>query len=289
MSKKVIAAIPTYNPGESLLRLAEQIDKQNFDAVYVLDDCSNDGSIGKLKSMFPHFNVIQGSENKGPAGNRNRILNVIHDHDAIVVFIDADMVLGEPGDIKEAVKDAFKEESVGMVGGYILDKQLKPMAWNYGHEMHPIKDAWFWQVVTTLARGDISDEFRGELLTKLRNNDVDYHWIYPMTLPLRRRRIDWVAEGLFAIKASLFNEIGGYDEKMRYHEGQDLARRIRDKGLDVIFSPSFKAVHQELHTSGEQRSTDSYKSQYYFFHKHWGMPYEVYEKLYGSHPQVKPD
>jgi GT2 family glycosyltransferase len=286
MDKKVIAAVPTYNSGDSLLGLAKQIDKQNFDAVYILDDCSSNGSIEKLKSTFTHFNVIQGSENKGPAGNRNRLLNVVSD--ALIVFIDADMLL-EPGNIKQAAKDAFKEESIGMVGGYILNKQLQPMAWNYGYEMHPIKDAWFWQVVTTLVRDDISDEYRNELLDKLKDVDADYHWVYPKTLPLSKRRVDWVAEGLFAIKADLFNNIGGYDEKMTYHEGQDLARRVRDKGLDVIFIPSFKAIHQELEVCDGKRPTDFYESQYYFFNKHWRMSRGVYEKLYGGHLKVKSD
>lgn len=277
MSEKVIVAIPAYNAGENLLNLVEQVNEQDFDAVFVLDDYSTDDSIKELKEAYPHFNVISGQENKGPGGNRNRLLDVVEDE--LIVFIDADMTL-ETDNIKEPVKNAIGKISVGMAGGYILNTERYPMAWNYGFEMHPRKDSWFWQIFTTINRGDISTEYRNELLQQLREADTDFHWVHPDSLPLRSREVDWVAEGLFAIRAEVLRRVGGYDENMRYHEGQDLARRVRDEGFEVMFTPGFSAMHHNIEVRGERRDDDFREGQFYFFHKHWGMSRKVFDQLY---------
>ena len=276
MNEKVIAAVPSYNAGENLLNLAQQLSNQNFDGVYILDDNSTDNSIEKLKNEYPDFSVIEGSENVGPAGNRNRVLDVIDE--GIILFIDADMTL-ESENILKIVKGVFGNTSVGMAGGYILNRQKQPMGWNYGFEMHPTKDVWFWQIVSTIARQDIPSWYKNELLQQLKDADMDYHWVAPADLPLQSRKVDWVAEGLFAIDSKLFSRVGGYDDKMPYHEGQDLARRVRDEGLDVKFDPSFSSVHHELHVR-DDRDTDFREGQFYFFQKHWDMSRQVFEKLY---------
>jgi N-acetylglucosaminyl-diphospho-decaprenol L-rhamnosyltransferase len=276
MNEKVIAAVPSYNAGKNLLNLAEQLSNQNFDAVYILNDNSTDNSIEKLKNQYPDFSVVEGSENIGPAGNRNRVLDVVDE--GTILFIDADMTL-ESENILQAVKGVLANTSVGMAGGYILNRQKQPMGWNYGFEMHLRKDVWFWHIVSTIARQDIPSWYKHELLQQLKDADMDYHWVAPADLPLQSRKVDWVAEGLFAIEAKLFRQVGGYDDKMPYHEGQDLARRVRDEGLDVKFEPSFSSVHHELHVRHD-RDTDFREGQFYFFQKHWDMSQEVFEKLY---------
>ncbi len=277
MSKKVIAVIPAYNAGDNLINLADQLKQQTFDDVYILNDVSTDTSIEAIRESHPSYIVIDGEKNVGPAGNRNRILDVISDE--LIVFIDADMVL-EPGDMRRHVEDVMRNERIGMAGGYILNKQHYPMGWNYGFEMNPKKDAWFSQVCNVIGRQDITDVYRADLLDQLKQANADYHWVYPALLSLQARHVDWVAEGLFTIHGDVFKRINGYDEAMTYHEGQDLARRVRDQALEVVFDPNFSAVHQERQVRSERRASDFTESQFYFFQKHWGMSRDVFDHLY---------
>lgn len=277
MIERVIAAVPTYNTGGHLLALAKDLAARNFDAVYVLDDASTHNPLTQLQQQHPDFIVVRGERTKGPGGNRNRILG--HVASELIVFIDADMSLAPGGDIAAAARRALGEVGVGLVGGHIVTTEQHPMWWNYGFEMHSRKDAWFWHVLTTLSRPDLTPQHRAELLRQLQGADADFHWVHPHTIPTVRRQVDWVAEGLFAVRGELFKALGGYDENMSYHEGQDLARRVRDQGLGVVFDPSFEAMHHAIKSAGE-RDAAFREGQFYFYHKHWGMSRQVFDALY---------
>ncbi|MEO5499179.1 MAG: glycosyltransferase [Candidatus Saccharimonadales bacterium] len=277
MTEKIIAAVPTYNAGENLLKLGAQLRKENFYKVFILDDCSTDESIEALENEFPEFLVVRGKENKGPAGNRNRILD--HISNETIFFIDADMNIESIG-IQQEITKALGRASVGMVGGLIHNKSGNPMWWNYGFEMDHDRDARFYDLVSKLDLPSIDETEKAKMLDRLAKNDADYHWISPDHLELKARKVDWVAEGCFAIRGSLFTKINGYDENMRYHEGQDLAKRVRDKGYDVVFDPSVQARHLEIEVRKERRQSDFKEGQFYFFHKHYGMTRTEFNSLY---------
>ena len=277
MSERIIAAVPTYNAGENLLILGAQLRKENFDEVFILDDCSTDSSVDELIRHFPEFTFVHGETNKGPGGNRNRILD--HIDDETVFFVDADMSL-ESTNIRSQITKALGKTSVGMVGGLILSKEGNPMWWNYGFEMNRDKDTWFYEVTNKLNQTDTDEKVKKSLLEQLHDADTDYQWVSPKSLELRTRGVDWVAEGCFAIRGSLFKHISGYDEQMRYHEGQDLAKRVRDNNYEVVFDPTIRTKHLEIDVRGDRRQSDFKKGQFYFFHKHYGMTRTEFESLY---------
>jgi GT2 family glycosyltransferase len=47
----------------------------------------------------------------------------------------------------------------------------------------------------------------------------------------------------FAIQKSLFDTLGGFDERLRSSEDADLCNRIRDKGYKIIYTPQAKVNH----------------------------------------------
>jgi hypothetical protein len=71
------------------------------------------------------------------------------------------------------------------------------------------------------------------------------------------RQVDWVSEGLFAVRADLF----------------------RATGYEVRFEPGITACHLEIDVRGEPRQSDFREGQFLFYQKHWGMSRPVFDRL----------
>lgn len=108
---------------------------------------------------------------------------------------------------------------------------------------------------------------------------MDYAWLRDEMKPVRRE-VDWVAEGCFAIRRDDFERVGGYDEALRYHEGQDLAHRLRADGVDVIFEPRLVVLYLEIDVRHDARTDERRESTLRFYEKHWGMSRDVFHPLF---------
>ncbi len=269
---KITVAIPHYNSLDTLWRLIEQLREDTVDQIIILDDNSKIPPT-KLEAEFPSATFHFGSENLGAGGNRNRVLKFVDE--GIIWFIDADMEIVSTGNA-DRLRAIFKHNANQMVGGMIHSKEGQEMQWNYGHEMHPVHDARFEELAEGVRAGDMSSWMR------LQHYGWNYHWLQPSLEQPIERQVDWVAEGSFALPVELFKAVGGYDTNFRYHEGQDLAHRIRETGAKINFNPEIITRHLEMNVRGRTRTKEIKASQYLFFQKHWNMTQAVYDKLYGK-------
>ncbi|ATF49055.1 dTDP-Rha--alpha-D-GlcNAc-pyrophosphate polyprenol alpha-3-L-rhamnosyltransferase [Citrobacter werkmanii] len=56
--------------------------------------------------------------------------------------------------------------------------------------------------------------------------------------------VDWAAGSFLLFKASVYEELGGFDEKyFMYFEDVDICRRARKYGYKIIYYPDLKATH----------------------------------------------
>lgn len=247
---RVIAAIPNYNVANQVIRLAKQLIAEDFDEIYILDDCSSDNSLEQLYELGHAVHVIEGETNLGPAGNRNRILPYTQSQD-IIMFIDADMELSSR-QIRPVIEGLFAAEPhVALIGGGIMNKRQKPMTYNYGLDVSPAKD----KLGIYLERLAILLHFKwlNWPLRKLakpftRNLQIRFE-------PPKEQRADWVSEGHCYVRAKVFQTIGGFDGSLRYHEGKLLARRFRQEGWGVMFSPKIWTRHLQIHVRPETEKT----------------------------------
>jgi GT2 family glycosyltransferase len=87
------------------------------------------------------------------------------------------------------------------------------------------------------------------------------------------RKVDWVSGAAMVIKKNLFDKIGGFDENIfMYYEDIDLCKRVREAGREVFYFPQEKVLHLGGRSTEneEKQKTDYYKSQEYYFQKHFG-------------------
>lgn len=269
---KITVAIPHYNSLDTLWKLLAQLREDSFDEIVVLDD-NSDIKPNKLEAEFPAVRFEYGSENVGAGANRNRILELVNE--GIIWFVDTDMEVVSLNNA-DRLRSIFKKDQNRMIGGLIYTKSGEQMEWNYGHEMHPVHDARFEELIVSLRAGNTL------AVKRLKEHKWDYPWVHSSLGQPRERRVDWVAEGSFALSIDLFRRVGGYDPGFRYHGDQDLARRLRQLGISIQSMPDIITRHLEVDVRGDKNRADEFNhGQYLFFQKHWGMSREIYEALYG--------
>lgn len=83
--------------------------------------------------------------------------------------------------------------------------------------------------------------------------------------------VDWVSGTALLVRKSLFQKVGGFDEKFfMYFEDQDLCLRIKKLGYDVCFFPKSDVLHYDgkCWPNSKQQKIAFYAAQDYFFKKH---------------------
>lgn len=271
--KKVTIVIPTYNSKELVLSAIERLKNRVENKIIVCDDASTDETVSSLKGRFgDEITVIAGNSNLGPGGNRNRVLDHPAAEDSILLFIDADCEFLYTGQIDELVTQVFRDQSVGVVGFGILDKQNQPMRWNFGALMHPVREASDQVLEEMLAAKDITVnqfmKWAPERAGSLRMlEDIE-------------REVGWVAEGCFAIRGDIFKSINGFNESMRYHETHDLNARVAAGGLKTVWNPTVLVKHLEFDSRFHRRDEDERMGRLEYYRDNWGMSEEVFKRLF---------
>lgn len=270
----ITVAVTNYNAQDHLVRLLPELRLQGFDRILVLDDASTDGSVKWLQKQTD-IELIAGSKNLGPTGNRNRILGTnIND---IVVFIDVDMEL-RGQNLASALKGVFnKYPDAAVAGPLILGQTDEPMWYNWGYELNPKLDG----LTDALSQIALAHWHNPEVMATVRaaaSGKVGHFE------PVKSRQVDWVVEQIFAVRMDIFRELGGFDPKFRmFHEGPDYCRRARQAGHTIRFTTSITAKHLDLHSGNDkQRDKDMLASTKYYYRKHFGLTEASFNKLFGS-------
>lgn len=270
----ISVAIPNYNGLDGLKILLPALVKGRYRSIYLLDDASTDRSVSYAKT-FEGIVVIEGRRNLGPGGNRNRILQEDNLED-LLWFIDADMEL-LTSDAEVAAKELFEDPSVAVVGGKIMNRKGKQMYWNYGYEMHPLRDRM------SNIIGGLANRYKNQPNLHNRIRRIAKSYFFGLEIEAGNHPehpVEWVAEGNFLVRTEIFRRIGGFDENMRYHEAHDFCKRIRESGMVVKFSPEIVTRHLDIDCRDGSKNEDWQKGRDYFFRKHWGTPRKAMKNFF---------
>jgi GT2 family glycosyltransferase len=267
----VVAAVPNYNMGEQLGELLPTLVSGGYDAVFVLDDASTDGSHEIVESLDNDIHFVSDGVNKGAGSNRNRILGALS-HDAIIHFVDADtdLLTERPA---EVARDIMPSRTTGFVGGLALADNNLQTVWNYG----PRQSLWADAGAQVQGRTESLLASNPELAQKVRGffKGLLRDWPDPLSDPVRRQ-VFWTIEQNFIIDSRVFSGVGGFDESLREHEIQDLAIRMSKLGLDRFFDPSLVVKHKEVDVREYNRILAMMKTEFRIARKHgfrnWLMP-----------------
>lgn len=218
---KVSVLIPVYGKLEYTMAciksISDNLPKASFEVI-VLDDHSPDDSV-KTLNKIKNLRVIVNSENLGFLRSCNN--GAKHAKGAYLQFLNNDTLV-MPGWLDELLATFDLFPHCGLAGSKLIypDGFLQEAggivwqdgsAWNYGNRQDPALPQFNYA-----------------------------------------REVDYVSGAAIMVPKTLFDTSGGFDLDYvpAYCEDSDLALKIRDRGLRVIYQPASEVVHFEGVSSG---------------------------------------
>lgn len=267
----VVAVIPYYNMPQTLVPLLRQVLADHYDAVYVLDDNSSNCDVQQVVAPFGSaVTLIAGKENLGAGRTRSRILEADSRvlKGAILHFIDADTELLTKGNPARA-RTLLADPTIGEVGGLIIDKGDLQYAHNYNPR---ISVSWCLEVGVQGVCGVLAEN-RPKLGKRIRQLFGSAFSDFPDIFSKPVSRDVWcLAEANVIIPYDTFKSVGGFSDKLRFQEAQDLAYKLEAKGLRRRFDPSIAVRHLGVQVRGNRRGLENLHG-IYTVAREYGLPW----------------
>lgn len=205
-----------------LKSIAENPPSQPFEVI-VMDDCSPEPAAHAL-ALVQGVRFLRNASNLGFIGNVNAAAQAATGD--WLVILNNDTVV-RPGAFDAMVDTFVQHDRVGLVGCKLLNadgsvQEAGGIVWRDG-------SAWNW------GRGQD-------------RNDPRFNFV---------RDADYCSGAALTIRRSLFEQLGGFDSHYApaYYEDTDLAFRIRQHGLRVLYQPAAEIFHLEGVSHGRDASS----------------------------------
>lgn len=227
----VILNYNTFDETEDLIKSIKQNTRMPY-KIYLVDNCSTDGSYIKFKERYEGNNkirVMKTSSNNGySAGNNIGIKAAIEDNMEYLIIVNSDVILlNEAFDI---LCDALEQNiDCAIVGPEIYDKEKKYKVQyarskltlsTFLFSKHPLCDI---KIIASKYSKEIQFD---------KNKEFKFHGM--------------VSGCCFATKTSYFRDIGLFDEKIfLYYEEDILAYKVEKLGKKVIIENKAQIIHKE--------------------------------------------
>ena len=240
---------------DSVFALGEVKADPGFANVVVSDNGSTDGSLEFVRERYgDRVSIVENGSNLGFGTACNR---AIERTSAPYVFL-----LNPDAELKDralANAIAFLDENArcGIAGSriYNYDGTIQPSCGEF--------DTWTGAFLRSSAWGELPPLRRFANGAALRGFTYD-----------KARRVDLVIGAAAAIRRTMLDEIGPFDEQFfLYHEEVDLAKRAAGAGWESWFVPSSEAVHEGMGSAnGRYRQVEVRKqtSRRRYWIKHHG-------------------
>lgn len=224
--------------------------------VIVVDNASTDGSVEMLRACYPLVQVIENQARDGYGRSHNRAIRVARGEHVLILNEDMEMI----GDaVARMVHIARAIPNLGVLGCRILNPD--------GSLQHScFRDP-------TL-RGELFEALLPYTLAfpRSRMRSKMYWWPHDA-----RREVDIVVGCCMLVPRSVLSTVGMFDpDFFIYSEEHDYCRRVRNRGLRVVFTPDAEMIHfggQTTRRMSQRMALVQLDSRIRYFRKHRGpMP-----------------
>jgi GT2 family glycosyltransferase len=247
-SKNVIA--------ECISSLIETTQGINIEIV-VVDNCSEDGSAGLVKSLFPNVRLIENRENVGFGMAHNRSFRLSKGKYFLVLNPDTIIF---PNAINKMVEFMDSHPDAGVAGCKIFWDDRKNFMFP-DLKIHNLKTSLIH--FTPFCR-----LFPNSLLAKCYWKTAYDMW--DTKIPVE---VDGVTGGLMMLRREAFKSVGLFDENFfLFFEEHDLLKRIKGKGWKIYYLPDAEIRHyfeESFRNSTIDVGSIYMQSAEYYYRKHY--------------------
>lgn len=235
---KVAVVILNWN-GKSLLQqfLPSVVKHSTGAGIYITDNASTDDSVAFVRENYPQINVIQNPDNGGYSRGYNQSLTQIDAE--YFVLLNSDVEVTENW-LDPIIALMESDESIGACQPKIKDHK-KPTYFEYAG-----------------AAGGYIDKYgypfcKGRLFYTLEEDLGQYN---------ENSEVFWASGACLVTRASLFHEVGGFDESLFSHmEEIDYCWQLKNCGYKIMYCASSEV----LHLGGATLETSNPKKTFYNF------------------------
>ena len=251
---------------ESIIKHTKGVDLE----IIVVENGSKDGSLEALKEYSKSNNsvtLLNPGENLG-FGKANN-LGVSKSSGEYILFLNSDTLLIDNA-LKEVMDFVRTKKDLGVYSCRLLnlDRSIQPSGGHFPN----LLNLYAWQFF-------IDDlPLIGSLIPSFHPQRSSYD---------KDKKLDWVTGAFMVIPRKVFDQAGGFDEKIfMYTEEMELTYRISKINFKTYFKKSPTIVHLGGASGGSYLAlTSEVKYMIYFWKKHkphWQLPLVRFAFFYGS-------
>ncbi len=218
------AILVTYNSMEVIGNALQALraEKQIRD-IYVVDNCSKDGTQAHIRTDFPGIKLIGNAKNEGFGRGNNAALQKVET--AYALLVNPDAVL-QPGALSLLLAAAERYPDAAILAPALLDEN-----------------------------GEAHHSFKRNVFEREANDD-EY------IAPEGELCAGFLSGAVMLLNMSLIKRIGFFDPNIfLYYEDDDLCLRARQAGYGLVYVPQAQAVHLMGRSSGESKPEAEYFKQ----------------------------
>lgn len=261
---RIVAVIINYKtPDLTLAAVRSLYDQMNAkqDAIFVVDNCSNDGSVEILREAFAseawpgRIELLASDRNGGFSYGNNFAMCRVEAEAYLLLNSDAELGSGA----LDIMWSAFRSDADRGLVGPLMHGQDGALQ----HSCFVDRSPWN-EFLTTAKTG---------LLTRL----FARLGVYEVTSQMpggEARDVDWLSFVCVLIRGDTFRDVGPMDDGyFMYREDNDYSRRARQKGWRVHYLPKASAMHLNKGWSGKELARQPafyYESRTRYFRKFYG-------------------
>jgi GT2 family glycosyltransferase len=204
-------------------------------------------SLEKLLTDLPRkeFRLLINQTNKGFGFACNQAVKQTNKKN--ILFLNPDCLITSKN-VKKLIATLNSSKKIGVVAPRLLNGNNKDQRWSFA------------------SRSDVWSRLFGSY--KKRKNIISPH-----SLDIGAKNVEWVSGACLMIKRKVFLKINGFDPRFfLYFEDRDLCLRIKNIGYQIVRYQKAEAIHLESQSliGWSNRKKYYYRSQNYFFKKHYG-------------------
>jgi GT2 family glycosyltransferase len=242
--------IVNYNNRTYLLQTMESLFQDLNASKYemiIVDNASDDDSVGAVQRDFPGAKLVVLPENAGYAKANNRGVEKASGRYFLFLNNDTNVPAGSIGKLLEIKKN---HPDFGIVAPLVCNPDGS-LQLSWGKDLHLHTEVFL--------------KFIAEKWHK---------WQYKRKKGRMSRNVEWVSGACFVIDRSLYNQVGGFDEKFfLYVEDADLGKRVRNLGHKIHLTSEVRIIHHLGQSVAKIRGRallEAKRSQLYYYAKHNG-------------------